>query len=93
VFHSISYNVALQNGTLTAANNGGSIGRMPIHPMIMKYGDVLFTDLWAVLDREKKLVSKMGVVEFHPKMVILTPKQPASLAPTPVPPPEPSATP
>ena len=93
MFHSISYNVALQNGTLTAANNGGSIGRMPIHPMIMKYGDVLFTDLWAVLDREKKLVSKMGVVEFHPKMVILTPKQPASLAPTPVPPPEPSATP
>lgn len=87
VFHSISYNVALKNGTLTAASNGGSIGRMPIHPMIMKYGDILFTDLWAVLDREKKLVAKMGTIEFHPKLVILTPKQPASLAPTPEPPP------
>jgi hypothetical protein len=92
VFHAISYNVALQNGTLTAANNGGSIGRMPIHPMIMKYGDILFTDLWAVLDREKKLVSKMGAVEFHPKMVILTPKQATQLSPAPPPPaPVPSA--
>ena len=75
VFHAISYNVTLQNGTLTASNNGGSIGRMPIHPMIMKYGDILFTDLWTALDREKKLVSKMGAIEFHPKTVILTPRQ------------------
>ncbi len=81
IFHSISYNVALQNGTLTAANNGGSVGRMPIHPMIMKYGDILFTDLWAVLDREKKLVAKMGTLEFHPKMVVLTPKQAVTLPP------------
>jgi hypothetical protein len=89
VFHAISYNVRLQDGTLTASNNGGSIGRMPIHPMIMKYGDILFTDLWSVLDREKKLVAKMSTIEFHPKLVILTPKQPASLAPVPVPVPAP----
>jgi hypothetical protein len=75
VFHAISYNVTLQNGTLTASNNGGSIGRMPIHPMIMKFGDILFSDLWTALDREKKSVSKMGAIEFHPKTVILTPKQ------------------
>jgi hypothetical protein len=93
VFHAISHKVSLQNGTLTAVNNGGSLGRMPIHPMIMKYGDILFTDLWAVLDREKKLVSKMGTVEFHPKLVILTPKQPASLAPAPAPESEPAAAP
>jgi hypothetical protein len=75
VFHAISYNVTLQNGTLTASNNGGSIGRMPIHPMIMKFGDILFTDLWTALDREKKSVSKMGAIEFHPQRVILTPKE------------------
>lgn len=75
VFHAISYNVVLQDGTLTASNNGGSIGRMPIHPMIMKFGDILFTDLWTALDREKKSVSKMGAIEFHPKTVILIPKQ------------------
>ena len=75
VFHAISYKVTLRNGTLTASNNGGSIGRMPIHPMVMKYGDILFTDLWAALDRERKLVSKMGAIEFLPKTVILTPNQ------------------
>jgi hypothetical protein len=75
VFHSISYNVTLQNGTLTASSNGGSIGRMPIHPMVMKFGDILFTDLWTALDREKKSVTKMGAIEFHPKTVILTPKE------------------
>jgi hypothetical protein len=75
VYHAISYNVVMQDGTLTASNNGGSIGRMPIHPMIMKFGDILFTDLWTALDREKKSVSKMGAIEFHPKTVILIPKQ------------------
>lgn len=81
VFHAISYNVALKNGTLTASPSGGSIGKMPIHPMIMKYGDVLFPDLWAALDREKKSVSKMDAIEFRPKTVILTPKAAAGTAP------------
>lgn len=75
VFHAVSYNVTLQNGTLTASNVGGSIGRMPIHPSIMKFGSILFTDLWSALDREKKSVSKMDSIEFHPQTVILSPKQ------------------
>ena len=53
---------------------------MPIHPAIMKSGDILFKALWGVLDPEKKLVSKMGAIEFHSKTVILIPKQ-AALAP------------
>jgi hypothetical protein len=81
VFTAISYNVALKNETLAAANNGGSIGRMPIHPMIMKYGNILFTDLWTALDREKKLVAKMGAIEFHPQNVVLTPKSAATAPP------------
>jgi hypothetical protein len=74
VFHSISYNVTLQNGTLITSNNGGSLGRMPIHPMIMKYGDILFADLWTALDSEKRSVAKMDAIEFHAKTVSLTPK-------------------
>jgi hypothetical protein len=81
VFHAISGNVALRDGTLTTSTVGGSIGRMPIHPIIMKYGGVLFTDLWAALDREKKSVSKMGAIEFRPQAVILTPKAAAVTAP------------
>ena len=84
VFTSISQNVRLQNGTLTVSNNGGSIGRLPIHPMVMKFGDILFTDLWAALEREKKLVAKMGTIEFHPKTVTLQPKS-AGAAPAPAP--------
>jgi hypothetical protein len=74
IFTTTSSRVTLQNGTLTATNNGGHIGRLPIHPMLMKYADPLFADLWAALDRERKTVAKMSAVEFHPQAVVLTPK-------------------
>jgi hypothetical protein len=80
IFHAISYKVTLQNGKLAASNNGGRIGRMPIHPELMQYSDILFRDLWAALDPERKSVSKMGAIEFHPKTVILIPKQAATAA-------------
>ena len=75
IFTATSSKVTLQDGKLTASNNGGSIGRLPIHPAIMKFGDLIFSDLWTALDREKKSVSKMGAIEFHPQAVVLTPKQ------------------
>jgi hypothetical protein len=79
VYHSISFKVAIQNGalgvsTLTASTNGGTIGRLPIHPKLMEYGEVFFKDISTALDSEKKLVLKMGTIEFHPKTVTLIPK-------------------
>jgi hypothetical protein len=74
IFTTTSSKVTLQNGTLTAANIGGRIGRLPIHPMLMKYADPLFADLWTALDRERKTVAKMSAIEFHPQAVVLTPK-------------------
>jgi hypothetical protein len=74
-FTTTSAQVSLQNGTVTASNNGGSIGRLPLHPLIMKYADSLFFgDLWVALDRERKAVAKMNAIEFHPQAVVLTPK-------------------
>ena len=73
-FTTTSAKVTLQNGTLTASNTGGKIGRLPVHRLIMKYADPLFGDLWAALDREKKAVAKMNAIEFHPQAVVLTPK-------------------
>jgi hypothetical protein len=73
-FTSTSAKVTVQNGAVIASNNGGSIGRLPVHPFIMKYGDLLFNDLWTALDREKKAVAKMNAIEFHPQTVVLTPK-------------------
>jgi hypothetical protein len=74
VYTSTVAKVSVQNGTLNTTNIGGSIGRLPIHPLLMKYSDVLFADLWAALDREKKSVAKMGTIEFHPQAVVLVPK-------------------
>ena len=75
LFTATSSKVALDNGKVVASNIGGSIGRMPLHPMVMKYGDIIFSDLWTALDREKKAVAKMGGIEFQPQTVILTAKQ------------------
>jgi hypothetical protein len=74
IFTTTSSKVTLQNGAITAANIGGHIGRLPIHPLLMKYADPLFADLWAALDRERKTVAKMSAIEFHPQAVVLTPK-------------------
>ncbi len=73
-FTTTSTKVTLQDGKVIASNNGGSIGRLPIHPLIMKYADPLFGDLWAALDRERKSVAKMNAIEFHPQAVVLIPK-------------------
>jgi hypothetical protein len=74
IFTGISSKVTLENGKLTAVNNGGRIGRLPIHPLLMKYADPIFSDLWTALDRERKSVAKMSAIEFHPQAVVLTPK-------------------
>jgi hypothetical protein len=75
IFTATSNKVTLQDGKIVATNNGGSIGRLPIHPALMKYADLIFSDLWTALERERKSISKMGAIEFHSKEVVLTPKQ------------------
>ena len=68
-----SFRVNLNGGKLAAANTGGWIGRLPIHPAIMKYANIIFADLWSALDRERKLLSKMGSVAFHEGSVTISP--------------------
>lgn len=75
LFTTISVAPTVQAGKLTVASRGGQIGRLPIHPKIAPYMGVLFEDLWSALDQEKKLVAKMGAIEFHDKAVILTSPQ------------------
>jgi hypothetical protein len=74
VYTTTESKVAVENGTLKASNNGGKIGRLRIHPLLMKYADPLFADLWTALDRERKAVAKMSAIEFHPQAVVLIPK-------------------
>ncbi len=67
-----SFAINLKEGKIAASNKGGTIGRLPIHPEIMQVMDFIFADLWSALERERKLVAKMGAVEFHQKSVLLT---------------------
>jgi hypothetical protein len=40
---------------------------------MMKFADIIFADLWSALDRERKLLTKMGSVAFHDGSVTITP--------------------
>jgi hypothetical protein len=73
LFSQTSYRVDTGAGKISATNVGGWIGRLPVHPAIMRFGDIIFADLWSALDRERKLVGKMAAVNFHDGSVTITP--------------------
>src|SRR5437660_7103961 len=73
LFSSTSYRVEADAGKVSATNVGGWIGRLPIHPAIMRYGDIIFADLWSALERERKLIAKMGAVSLHDGSITITP--------------------
>ena len=72
IFSRTSHRVDTSAGKIAATNVGGWIGRLPIHPVIMQFGDIIFADLWSALDRERKLIGKMGAVNFHEGSVTIT---------------------
>lgn len=74
IYTSVTYGVTLQDGAMVTQNRGGSIGRLPIHPLLMQFSAPLFSPIWTALDRERKSLSKMGGVEFHPQTVVVLPK-------------------
>ena len=73
IYTQSSYRIDTADGKSAATNVGGWIGRLPIHPAIMKYADIIFADLWFALDREHKLIAKMAGVNFHDGGVTITP--------------------
>ncbi len=75
IFAATTNNVTIQSETLVAVSKGGSIGRLSIHPLLMKLSEPLFHHLLAALEHERELAAKMASIEFHPETVILTPKQ------------------
>jgi hypothetical protein len=72
IFSRTSHRVDTSAGKIAATNVGGWIGRLPIHPAIMQLGDIIFADLWSALERERKLIGKMGAVNFHDGSVTIT---------------------
>lgn len=72
-YSSGTFRVALENHNVVSETVAGGIGRMPIHPALMKYCGFLFNDVAAALDRERKSLAKLSGIEFHPQTVIITP--------------------
>jgi len=75
VFTTATFTPRLENGNLTARVTGGSIGRLPIHPALMQYGDFLFADIRTALDRNRRSIVKLAGIELHSKTVVFIPKQ------------------
>ncbi len=72
LFQRASYQIALNEGKLSAVEKGLWFGRLPVNPQAMKFAGVLFSDVFSALDHERKLVAKMGAIEIHDGSIVLT---------------------
>lgn len=75
IFTSGDYAVQIEGGKVTASPKSGAIGRMPINPSVMQYAGFLFSDAVAVMDREHKLLNKVGSIQLREKEIAFTSAQ------------------
>jgi hypothetical protein len=80
IFTSGDYDVQVKDGKITATPKSAAIGRMPIHPSALPYMGFLFSDAVAAMDREHKLMNKVGSIQLHDKMVEVSNKANVDLA-------------
>ena len=74
IYAGASYKLAIAGGKLVSTNVGGSLGRLPVHPMIMEYCGFAFQQLWDALQREKGLLDRMQSVTIQPGLFIFVTK-------------------
>lgn len=75
IYSSGDYTLQVVNGKVMGTPKGGALGRMPIHPELMKYVGFLFADAISAMDRERKLLNRVGSIELHDKQVVVTSAQ------------------
>jgi hypothetical protein len=63
------YSVRIESGKLIATCHGGSFGRLPIDPALMNQLDVVLRKTWKTVDRERKQITQLAALEFHPQSV------------------------
>ena len=66
-----AYRVTIGDGKIAAVSSAGYIGRMPIHPSLMRYSDIVFRQAWECVARERKSLAQLAALEFHPQSVTL----------------------
>jgi hypothetical protein len=72
IFTSGDYAVQIEGGKVTASPRSGAIGRLPIDPNAMQYAGFLFSDAVAAMDREHKLLNKVGSIQLHDKEISIS---------------------
>lgn len=76
LFTSGTYAASIENGQVKMKNRAGYLGRLPVHPLLMQYADILFADVRGAVERERKSIVKLGGVEFHPQTLVFLPRVP-----------------
>jgi hypothetical protein len=76
VFTTCTYVPELKDRHLSGKITGAHIGRLAIHPKVAQYMGILLADLRPALDSDLKLLSRMGAIELHDKLLILTAPSP-----------------
>lgn len=56
IYFGTDYQLAIVGDKVDAKNVGGSIGRLPVHPLLTKYSHVLFAKPWQALKTEHKQI-------------------------------------
>jgi len=75
IYAATSYKLAIApGGGVQATNVGGSLGRLPVHPMIMEECGFAFQSLWNKLQREKEALGKMESVKVLPGSFVFVTK-------------------
>src|SRR5207248_8223756 len=72
IFTSGDYGVQIVGGKVTASPKSGAIGRMPIDPSMMPYAGFLCSDAVAAMDREHKLLNRVGQINWKTKRMAIT---------------------
>jgi hypothetical protein len=75
IFTSGDYGVQIEGGKVKVSPRSGAIGRMPIDPNVMPYAGFLCSDVVAAMDREHKLLNKVGSIQLREKEIAVSSAQ------------------
>ena len=62
LYSGVRSGIGVKDGKFFVDNNGGNLGRVGIHPALMKYGSAIFQPLWKSLKSENDKVQSMQTV-------------------------------
>jgi len=74
LFVTTRYAVDVKGGKVVTTVRGANVGRLPLHPELMKRADFLVSDVLQALSRERREFANVSAVQFAAQRVVLTPR-------------------